>query len=116
MTNVNGRPMMDYVDLPAPMNYVRCRLDMNFVRPGKFEPPAISAGRAPDRVGVMFLDPWVPLHAGHRVVAIKGPVTGTFDLKNNPDMTVAFSKAHHQEVEIIETSQDTSNYPDTANN
>ena len=95
----------DWVDQPGILANFPCRLDLLFVRPGKDVLPAIEAGVARDRVGILFCAADVPLRAGDRVVTISGPVTGTFDIKNIPDKAQAFSTAHHIEVQVVETNQ-----------
>jgi hypothetical protein len=93
------------------MDYVRCRLDLNFLRPGKDIAPAPVAGRAPDRIGLMFCGPYVPIRAGDRIVAIPNDmgeivIPGTFEIRVVPDKVVGFSSIHHQEIQILETTQD----------
>ena len=90
--------------------YVPCRLDLNFVRPGKDIPAAPVAGKAPDRIGVMFYSPYEVIRAGDRVVTIPGddgemPVVGTFEIRVIPDTAIDYSSAHHIEVQILETNQ-----------
>jgi hypothetical protein len=87
-----------------------CRLDLGFVRPGRDQPMAVVAGRAPDRIGVMFYDTAVTaVKAGDRVVVLAGPVTGNFEIRAVPDPANDMSTAHHMEVQVIEValSQDT---------
>lgn len=103
-TRTDGVTEMSWVDQPAPLNAIRCRLDMNFLRPGKDVPAAQEAGTVPDRIGVMFCRP-VPIRAGDRIVAVSGPVTGTFDLKTIPDLPPDYSSVHHMEVQVVETVQ-----------
>lgn len=105
----NGRPVISWVDQTGVLASVACRLDLNFVRPGKDVLPAVEAGRAPDRIGVMFCAASVPLKAGDRIVAISGPVEGTFDVRVIPDMALDYGGAHHIEVQIIETNQQLQN-------
>lgn len=104
-TRVDGVTEMSWVDQGAPLNAVRCRLDLNFLRPGKDIPPAQEAGVAPDRIGVMFCRATNALRAGDRIVTVSGPVTGVFDIKVIPDIAVDYSAAHHIEVQIVETVQ-----------
>ena len=92
------------------LKYLKCRLDMNFIRQGKDIPPAPEAGKAPDRIGVMFTYPYAPIMAGDRVVAIandngKIPVAGTFEIRAIPDEAIDFSDRHHIEVQVIEANQ-----------
>lgn len=87
-----------------------CRLDMNFLRPGKDIAPAPEAGKAPDRLGILFTYPYAPLKAGDRVIAIQNdygsiPVKGTFEIRVIPDEAQDYSQTHHLEVQIIETNQ-----------
>lgn len=84
---------------------IRCRLDLTFVRPGKDILPAIEAGKAPDRIGVLFADPKCGLRAGDRIVATAGPITGIFEIRAIPDLAQDYFTAHHMEVQIIETAQ-----------
>lgn len=125
-TQVNGRAQMDWVQatdedetLNWMLGYLPCRLDMSFLRPGKDIAPAPEAGKAPDRIGVMFCNADVPLKAGQRIVAIPNeenqiPVSGTFEIRVIPDLAIDFSSAHHIEVQILETNQalTTENWPE----
>lgn len=118
LTVTNGRAVMDYTqatdDDPAlndMLQFMKCRLDMNFLRQGKDVLPAPVAGRAPDRIGVMFAPAYAPLRAGDRIVAIPNergtiPVKGTFEIRVMPDEAIGFSEQHHIEVQIIETGQE----------
>jgi len=97
-------PQLDFL-----LGYLRCRLDLTFVRPGKDALPAVEAGRAQDRIGVLFTYAYAPLKAGDRVVAIPNaaglmPVDGTFEIKTIPDKALDYSTAHHIEVQITETN------------
>lgn len=84
---------------------IKCRLDLTFIRLGKDALPAVEAGKAPDRVGVMFADANCGLRAGDRIVAIKGPITGIFEIKAIPDLAQNYFTAHHMEVQIVESAQ-----------
>ncbi len=85
---------------------IRCRLDIGFLRPGKDQPMAVEAGKAPDRVGVLYCLPSEDLRAGDRVVALDpAPVPGTFEVRVIPDRAVGFSTAHHIEVQVVEVAQ-----------
>jgi hypothetical protein len=88
-----------------------CRLDLNFVRPGKDQPSPLVAGRAIDRVGVLFCDATPHLLAGDRLKLVGGPLTGTFELKATPDGAVDFSNVHHFEVQVSEVSPSASKFP-----
>jgi hypothetical protein len=65
-----------YLQVPGEM---MCRIDLVYQRPGKDLPLPITAGRAPDRVGVLYFDP--------------------------TDPAAGYSAAHHMEVQIIESVQ-----------
>lgn len=82
-----------------------CRIDLNFQRPGKDAPMPAVAGRAPDRIGVMYLDATTVIKAGDRVRALTGPVTGTFEIRTIPDPAIGYSAAHHMEVQVVEVAQ-----------
>lgn len=89
-----------------------CRLDLNFVRPGKDQPMPVVAGRAPDRVGLMFFDATAEVLAGDRIRAISGPIAGTFEIRAAPDPAAGFSQAHHHEVQVIEVTRSLTNLLD----
>ena len=95
-----------------------CRLDLNFVRPGKDILPAPVAGKAPDRIGIMFTYPHAPLKAGQRITAIANPeypakpipVKGTFEIRVVPDVAIDYANAHHIEVQVVEVAQEPENF------
>lgn len=105
-TRKDSMTELAWVDQESPLNAIKCRLDLNFLRPGKDIPPAYEAGVAPDRIGVMFCRAGLPLRAGDRIVTVSGPVQGTFDIKTIPDVALDYSSGHHIEVQIVETVQD----------
>ena len=88
-----------------------CRLDLQFTRPGKDAPMPLVAGRAPDRVGVLFYDmpadsSGLPLlKAGDRLQMVSGPIAGTFELRTVPEIAQDFLGAHHGESQVLEVSQ-----------
>ena len=97
---------------------MRCRLDLQFIRRGIDQPAPVIAGKAPDRVGVIYylsaVDPatGIPLVlAGDRVVCVPHPVTsrlpvfGTFELRQVPDVAQDYVGGHHVETQIVEVSQ-----------
>lgn len=118
LTVVGGEAIMDYAQatdedpaLNDMLQFLKCRLDMNFIRQGKDIPPAPVAGRAPDRIGVMFTSAYAPIRAGDRIIAIPNeqneiPVAGTFEIRAIPDEAVGFASRHHIEVQVIETGQE----------
>lgn len=96
------RALVDsFIEVPGEM---MCRIDLTLQRPGKDQPMPIVAGRAPDRVGVMFFDATTEVRSGDRVRCIDGPVQGTFELRVMPDPAVGFASVHHMEVQIVEVS------------
>lgn len=109
MTATNGVPTSDWATVEGGES-VPCRLDLNFLRPGKDIPQAPVAGRAPDRIGLMFCDSDTPIRAGDRIVAIPGddgttPIEGTFEIRVIPDLAMGYSAPHHMEIQILETNQ-----------
>ena len=82
-----------------------CRLDVNFVRPGKDQPMPVVAGRAPDRVGLLLFDAVDTIHSGDRIRVLDGPVSGTFEIRATPDPAAGYVGAHHCEVQVIEVAQ-----------
>lgn len=110
-TFVDGRAVTAWEALTGRMAKLPCRLDLNFQRPGKDQPMPIEAGRAADRVGVLFCAADVDLRAGDRVVTVSGPVSGIFEVRPKPDEALDYSAAHHIEVQIVESVQDLSSAP-----
>lgn len=94
-----------------------CRLDLNFLRPGKDVAPAPVAGRAPDRIGLMFCSSDTNIRAGDRIVTVPNddgsePISGTFEVRVIPDVVVGYAAAHHMEIQILETNQTDTVWPD----
>lgn len=98
-----GHVVDPYVGVPGEM---LCRFDLNFVRPGKDQPPPVVAGRRPDRVGLLFFT-MVPgsVQAGDRIRTVFGPVTGMFEIRADPDPAIGYVDTHHYEVQVIEVAQ-----------
>lgn len=102
----NGMVSANWTDVSTPpLSSFKCRLDLNFLRPGKDAPPAYEAGTAPDRVGIMFCSASLPLLPGDRIVTVSGPVSGVFEIKMIPDIAIDYSSGHHIEVQIVEAVQ-----------
>jgi hypothetical protein len=106
----NGRAQMTWVPQAPPLSYVRVRLDMNFLRPGKDVPMAVEAGKAPDRIGVCFTNTDSGLKAGDRLKAVPNdvgliPVPGMFEIRVIPDVAQDYSSGHHIEIQVVEVSQ-----------
>lgn len=92
-----------YLGVPGEM---MCRLDLTYLRPGKDQPQPIVAGRAPDRIGLLFYDYTDLIKAGHRIRVIGGPLTGgVFELRAIPDVAQGYSLGHHMEVQVVEVAQ-----------
>lgn len=117
-----GHAVMDWAQATDPdpekqalLESLPCRIDLNFLRPGKDQPAAPAAGVKPDRIGVMFTYPYAPIKAGQRIVTIpdalgREPVHGTFDLRVPPDEAIDYSQRHHLEVQVVETTQTTTDF------
>jgi hypothetical protein len=88
-----------------------CRLDIGFTRPGKDQFAPLVAGRPPDRVGVCYYDvvadaSGVPIVlAGDHLYCVSGPVIGTWEVRNIPDVAQNYVGGHHIEVQVIEVAQ-----------
>ena len=83
-----------------------CRLDLTFVRPGKDAVPPAEAGKAPDRVGVLFYTVPNALRASDRIRITEGPALGaSFEVRAIPDVAQAYAAGHHMEVQVIEVAQ-----------
>jgi hypothetical protein len=97
-----------YIAIPGQM---ACRIDLGFIRRGYDMPMPLTAGRAPDRLGLAFFDlatdqNGIPLVlAGDRLQLLSGPIWGTFDIRSIPDVAQSYTGAHHVEVQVIEVSQ-----------
>ena len=97
-----------YLNIPGQL---ACRLDLQWTRRGKDAPMPLVAGRAPDRVGVLFYDMPVDvnglplLKAGDRYELISGPLVGTFEMRQVPEAAQDFLGAQHCENQVTETSQ-----------
>lgn len=125
LTRTDGVSKMEWAQATDPdgstndlLQYLPCRIDLNYLRPGKDVIPAYEAGRAQDHFGVLFTDAYAPIKAGDRLVAITNvlgeiPVAGTFEIKAIPDQVVGFASRHHIEVQIVEVGQEltTANWP-----
>lgn len=111
LRDVDGQAVLDWGLYDSPgSDWVECRLDLQFLRPGRDVVAPINAGVVPDRFGVMFCDAYAPLIAGCRIVTQPNafgeePVSGTFEIKTIPDVAQDFAAAHHIEVQIIESVQ-----------
>lgn len=107
---------MRWVTVPG-LEAMRCRLDLQFLRPGKDTPSAVVAGAIPDREGIMFCSNDPRLTAGMQIETIndrrgKQVVVGVFEIKEMPDVALDYADAHHIEVKIIETVQQKTAFPD----
>lgn len=109
-TMVNGAARTSWSIIPvddpdAVLRSFKLRLDLNFLRPGKDVLPPMEAGKAQDRIGIMFCDV-LPIRAGDRLVVDAGPVLGTFDIRNMPDVPITLRPVgHHMEIQVVEVSQ-----------
>ena len=75
-----------------------------------------EAGKAPDHLGVLFVAAGTPIMAGDRIVAIPNDfgeivVPGTFEIRPRPDQALDYDSVHHIEVQIVEVSQNLTDYP-----
>lgn len=90
---------------------IACRLDLQFIRPGKDAPMPLAAGRAPDRVGLLFYDmPTDPsglplVKAGDRFQMVSGPIFGVFEMRQVPEMAQSYTGAAHAENQVVEVAQ-----------
>ena len=96
----------------AMLTWIPCRLDLQFVRPGKDAPVVVQAGEAPERSGLLFCgdEYYGILKAGMRLVTISNeagmePIKGVFDLRFIPDLAMGFASGHHIEVQVFELIQ-----------
>lgn len=115
---INGTPSMTWSKVAATVDArlgaageLQCRLDLTFQRPGKDQPMAVVAGRAPDRIGVAFYDSDCDIRAGDRLHCIDGPIEGTFEIRAIPDVAAGYARAHHMEVQVIEVTKGSAPFP-----
>lgn len=113
----DGTPEMSWAQATDPdptvnfaLGFLKCRIDLNFIRQGKDIPLVAVAGKAPDRTGLLLCASDAPIKAGDRIVTIPNeygemPIVGTFDIKAIPDQAIDWAGAHHIEVQIVETNQ-----------
>lgn len=108
----NGTPVLTWTKVTVTVDTrlavpgeLLCRLDLNFMRQGKDQPMPAVAGRAPDRIGVLFCDATDEIRAGDRIHCLTGPVKGTFEIRTIPDEAIDYTSAHHIEVQVVEVSQ-----------
>ena len=104
----DGMPSYAYNVVPG-LSSLSCRLDIGFLRQGKDQPMAAEAGRAPDRVGVMYCNSDAAIKPGDRITPVSGPITGTFEIRVIPDGAVDFAEVHHLEVQVVEVAQQLTN-------
>ena|SRR5882672_11051165 len=106
----NGMATYTWVDQPSPLDYLKCRIDVQFLRPGKDIPKPFEAGKAPENTGVLFYSRDVKLLAGDRLVCVPNdaaelPVEGVFEIRNIPDTAQDAARSHHFEVQVFEVAQ-----------
>jgi hypothetical protein len=84
------------------MESLMCRLEVGLFRPGKDQPLPIQAGRAPDRVAVVWVAPDTDLRPGDHLECVGGPVKGTWEMRTTLDAAVAMNRLHHLEGQVVE--------------
>ena len=107
---------MKRVTVPG-LEMMRCRIDLQFLRPGRDTPLAVVAGSIPDREGIMFCRFSPLLKAGMQLVTVpdrrgQEVVKGVFEIKEIPDIALGFGNRHHIEVKVIESVQQPGVFPD----
>ena len=76
----------------------RCRLDLQFIRPGRDPQWTAEAGRPVDRTGVVFFERGEDIRTGDRIVVTRGPI-GTFEIDGDVDHVFGRrGRVHHVEV------------------
>lgn len=90
---------------------MKCRLDLQFVRPGLNAPMPAEAGAPIPRAGTMFCD--IPpgenrLRAGDHLKVVKGVYKGSmFEITAIPEVAQDVIAAVHLEAQIVEKGIDT---------
>jgi hypothetical protein len=81
---------------------VRCRVDLQYIRPGRDPQWTPEAGRQTDRTGVAFFEANAPVKVGDRVVVLTPP-GGTFLVEGSVDAVLGRDgKVHHLECGVRE--------------
>lgn len=96
-------PVSTVLDAGQAAGQIRCRLAMNYLRPGMDAPPAVIAGTAPGRQALLFAD-LIDLRKGDRIQVLDGPNQGTFELRAAPDVQ-QMMEGHHLQVQVYDVSQ-----------
>lgn len=110
---MSWQPVTDVLDpyLPDKPGQMYCRLDVGFMRPGKDQPQPFAAGKAPDRVALVFFDPATDqsgrslVKSNDRLTCLAGPVYGTWEFRLIPEVAQDFLGAHHMECQVVEVAQ-----------
>lgn len=110
-----GRMRMARVPVPGLVR-MPCRIDLQFLRPGRDTPSAVVAGAIPDREGILFCKYSPLLEAGMQVTTLPNSqgievVKGVFEIKEIPDVALGYGTAHHIEVKVVESVQKTIPFP-----
>ena len=93
---------LDTYDWNTVQTGVRCRLDLQYIRPGRDPQWTPEAGRATDRTGVAFFLPNTQIRSGDRLIVRKGP-KGTFLAEGAvDDAQDRHGFSHHLEVGVRE--------------
>jgi hypothetical protein len=109
----NGMPTFTWGPVALPLagggviTLFKCRVDVQFVSASRQQPLVIEAGRAPDRVGTVWVGPEMVglITPGDRIQLVAGPITGTFSVDEIPEQVGDFSGLHHLEIGVKEVAQ-----------
>jgi hypothetical protein len=98
-TEVDGMQSYEWTTVGSS---IRCRLDLNYIRPGVDPQWTPEAGRATDRTGVAFFMAGANVRPGDRLVCRRGP-QGTFLCEGaNAEALDSKGLTHHIEVGVRE--------------
>lgn len=105
---LDGAPSFTWTAV-AGLTFLKCRIDLGFLRPGKDQPMSVEAGKVPPRFGVFYAVPNVGVRASDRITFVtnergKLPVAGTFEFRVPPDEAQDMHDQHHIEAQVIEVS------------
>lgn len=105
IASAGWQPVMEMFDPNyGKPSYLKCRLDLQFIRPGKDVVPAVNAIPT-GRTGLLFCSLTPFLKAGQRLKMVAGPIRGTFTIEIMPEYALGYSDAHHIEVQVFEVAQ-----------
>jgi hypothetical protein len=96
----DGAPSYDWTTV---IPNLQCLLDLAYMRRGKDQAWVQEAGRAPDRNGVLFVEPGTGIRSGDRIrITSPADMVGTYVLDGAIDLATADGQLNHLEIGVTE--------------